>query len=76
MDISPWQSNENINYSKGCEFICTHLSEYVPRNWDGSMIWQGGTVRGSSQQSVKSAKIELVMCPAMLPILPVHVALS
>ena len=41
--------------------------------WDGSMIWQGDRVRGSAQQSAKSAKIELVMCPAMLP---VRVALS
>ena len=37
------------------------------------MIWQGDRVRGSAQQSAKSAKIELVMCPAMLP---VRVALS
>ena len=34
------------------------------------MIWQGGRVRGSAQQS---AEIELARCPAMLP---VRVALS
>ena len=34
------------------------------RIWDGSMIGQGGRVRGSAQQL---AEIELVMCPAMLP---------
>ena len=37
------------------------------------MIWQGGRVRGSAQQSAKSAETELVMRPAMLP---VRVALS
>ena len=37
------------------------------------MMWQGGRVRGSAQQSAKSAKIELARSPAMLP---VRVALS
>ena len=32
------------------------------------MIWLGGRVRGSAQQSAKSVEIELVMCPAMLPV--------